>query len=503
VAQLLAEEGYHVECATDGREALDALRAGARPQLILLDLMLPRMSGFEFRLAQKTDPALASIPVIAMTANTSFEAAAMDVDAVLTKPIGPAELLSTIERTLTEVRTRTRMAVEYHRQMQRWRVVARVADAVGSARSHDAILGALREGIFGEVSYDAVELLEIDEGGGVVLGGYNRLGPAARAGDAATEAERFAPLRQRQTIVRANLSASPWECERALAPLGLRGLMHVPLYSGGDLVGALTVARATPFDDEDVRLLEAIAGHLGHAIANVRARLRMTELATLKERMSLLLVHDLKNPLSIIKVNLDLLEEMDELDPEECRDMVADARAATQRMWGMILDLLDIGRAEENRLQLTLTTVMLDKMIADVANNFRAAAQHRNVHIRVETMPGLAANVDAQLMQRVLENIVSNALRYTRERGEIAIGASASADRLHLSLENEGPTIPEALRARLFQKYGQLGDGTDRSGTRGLGLYFCRLVVEAHGGTIRAVDRVNGGPRFEITLPRA
>ena len=100
LADTLRDEGYRVECAVDGEQALDYLRTGAKPGLILLDLMMPRMSGSEFRMVQKVDPQLADLPVVLISADGRMEekARTLETDGAIKKPIDVDELLSTVER---------------------------------------------------------------------------------------------------------------------------------------------------------------------------------------------------------------------------------------------------------------------------------------------------------------------------------------------------------------------------------------------------------------------
>jgi CheY-like chemotaxis protein len=100
LAETLRDEGYSVDCVGDGQEALEYLREGARPGLILLDLMMPRMSGSEFRMVQKVDPALRHLPVVLLSADGRMEekARTLETDGAVRKPIDLNELLSTIER---------------------------------------------------------------------------------------------------------------------------------------------------------------------------------------------------------------------------------------------------------------------------------------------------------------------------------------------------------------------------------------------------------------------
>ncbi len=122
---------------------------------------------------------------------------------------------------------------------------------------------------------------------------------------------------------------------------------------------------------------------------------------------------------------------------------------------------------------------------------------------RPPTCNGVAAPVtpaaDPRLPRRVLENVVGNARRFIDESGVIAVEVERVGDRAVVSISNDGPSIPPDLRARLFEKATGEDKGRQAS-TRGLGLYFCKLVVEAHGGTIRVADPPTGA-RFEISLP--
>jgi CheY-like chemotaxis protein len=105
LAETLREEGYAVDCACDGEEALEYLRDGHRPGLILLDLMMPRMSGSEFRMVQKVDPSLRDLPVVLLSADSRMEdkARALEAAGAIRKPIDLPELLATIERMRAKV----------------------------------------------------------------------------------------------------------------------------------------------------------------------------------------------------------------------------------------------------------------------------------------------------------------------------------------------------------------------------------------------------------------
>jgi signal transduction histidine kinase len=395
--------------------------------------------------------------------------------------------------------------VDYRRQAEWWEVMARVAEAVAARRDFGEILAVCDKTIAPLVQFDAIGLFELRGGEGRVIAALVDGQPLATRGLGLGGLERVIDeLTQRRTISVADLRER-FPAEHVLSQSEMRSLLLVPLTSGGELVGVLGAARRklSPFAPADGELMERVGVHMAHAISNGRAHLRSQELASLKERLSLLLVHDLKNPLSIVKVNLDLLAEDGGFGPEERREILDEAINATDRLLTMIVDLIEISRAEENGLQLQLVEADLAQLLSAVVMRHRALARVRSVSLDLDVPSSLLARFDAPYFQRVLENILGNALRYAATGGRVHVGAVELADRVVISLENDGPHIPPALQSRLFEKYGAVDSSSgQRLGNRGLGLYLCRLVVEGHGGAIGVRNLDGTGVRFEITLPR-
>ena len=209
-----------------------------------------------------------------------------------------------------------------------------------------------------------------------------------------------------------------------------------------------------------------------------------------------LLAHDLNNGLSIANANLQYLEEQLTLAGDEQDAMAATSRAM-RRMIGLVRNFVDISRLEDAAIKPELTEV-------DVYELLTCAAQIHSgeKEILVEAEPKLTANIDPVLIERVIHNLLNNATRYVNPGGSIALMAYLDNDRsettLHICVGNTGSPIPLQLRANLFSKYRKGNDGKAQSG---MGLYFCRLACEAHGGNISCQETNRFNTMFHITLP--
>lgn len=227
----------------------------------------------------------------------------------------------------------------------------------------------------------------------------------------------------------------------------------------------------------------------------------LEELEALKETLAQTLVHDLKNPLSAILANLDLMERASQ--DEAVVHLSRRCRSAAGRMHRMILDLLDVAGLEEGRLQLHADTADAVPLVRRAAEDLESMARARNVHLETETtdLP-CSIRADLSVLHRVIENLITNAVEHTPAGGTVRVGVHPRDEGVEITVADEGPGIPEAQRERIFEKFARLElRKAGVSGNRGLGLTFCRLAVEAHGGTIWVDDAPSGGALFRALLP--
>jgi signal transduction histidine kinase len=189
------------------------------------------------------------------------------------------------------------------------------------------------------------------------------------------------------------------------------------------------------------------------------------------------------------------------IGPAERADMLGRTRNAAGQLLGQVNTILDLSKLEAGRLELELEHVeaasLLDRAHALVASLAQQNHQELLRDLPADLPPIL---VDVRLIQRVIENLLGNALKFTPYGGRVTLGARRAAeDAIELWVADSGPGVPEGLRAHIFEKYGQ-APGEARRGS-GIGLAFCKLVVEAHAGQIGVRDAPTGGSVFWLRLP--
>jgi signal transduction histidine kinase len=219
-----------------------------------------------------------------------------------------------------------------------------------------------------------------------------------------------------------------------------------------------------------------------------------------KERLMAFVVHDLKNPVNAMDLHAQLLFRDKSLTPE-ARESAARIRVAAQRLGRMILNLLDLSKADEGKLVAKRAPLDLQALAGKVGAEVEVAARERGVRLEV-TVPVGRIVADEDLLQRTLINLLENAVRHAPKGTAVRLETRHVDGATELRISDAGSGVPEDLRGHIFDPFVQLdASGLPPSrGGRGLGLAFCRLAVEAHGGKIWIED-ANPGAIFALTIP--
>lgn len=252
-----------------------------------------------------------------------------------------------------------------------------------------------------------------------------------------------------------------------------------------------------------VRRADRIISHNSAQLVTAYADLRRSE--TIRDDLTNMIVHDLRSPLTAISASLDLLTRFtgDE-QPEARTRFVASARAASRRMTSMIDDMLAVSKMEAGELKPNFEATPLDQLLTDHVNDFMPQAASEDKRLAVDCPPGLTAEIDRALVGRVIDNLIGNAFKYTDEiSGSIRVTARLENGAVQVNIRDNGEGVPDDYKQRIFDKFAQAPNALEKATRKGagLGLAFCRLVVEAHGGQIKVIDAPGGGSIFTFSLP--
>jgi len=249
--------------------------------------------------------------------------------------------------------------------------------------------------------------------------------------------------------------------------------------------------------------LSPLTDRRGQLLARLLVLHDVTEehaLDELRNDLIRMMVHDLRNPLSVVYGSIELLimEVGEQLDARG-RKMLDVIKVSNMQCLGIVNRILDLHRLETGQMPLELESVSLPPLLHQLVQQMSPLADVNRLQLGLDIKPHLPpARADPRLLERILQNLVGNAIKFTPAGGMVRVGARKWGDDLQVWVSDTGPGIPPDLQRRLFQKF---VTGPSKQRGSGLGLAFCRLAVEAHGGRIWVESREGQGSTFYFTLP--
>ena len=221
-----------------------------------------------------------------------------------------------------------------------------------------------------------------------------------------------------------------------------------------------------------------------------------------KDRYLGIAAHDLRNPLSSMRGLAELMLETP-LDAEQRREFLDTIRRTSDEMLHMVNDLLDTAVIESGELTLRRTEQDMTKLVTRRIRHLEPHARNKRINLDVEACEGRAF-VDAARFSQVIDNLVSNAIKFSPSGTTVQIAQRFDDGRFGFSVQDQGPGIPAAERALLFRSFQKLSaQPTNGEASTGLGLAIVKKIVDAHGGRIDVADAPGGGTRFTVTVPAA
>lgn len=297
---------------------------------------------------------------------------------------------------------------------------------------------------------------------------------------------------------------------RLVRALGLDSGIVLPIQARGRTLGVLSLVRVGTrrFRATDLPPVEELTRRCALALDNARLYAQAQEAVRLRDQFVAIASHELRTPVTSIRGYAQLLERQaaqGTLDAARAGRHAGHIVAQASRLGALIGDLLDASRFQQGRLDLNLEACDLTALAGEVLAAFRTAPERTPRHSFRLVAPGpVVGQWDRARLDQVLTNLVSNALKYSPEGGEVCVEVRAMPDdRADLLVRDQGIGIPPEEQPQLFQPFARGASSHGQIGGTGLGLYIVRQILEGHGGTIAVASVPGHGTTFSASLPLA
>jgi signal transduction histidine kinase len=248
---------------------------------------------------------------------------------------------------------------------------------------------------------------------------------------------------------------------------------------------------------------------LSNAFVDMSAKIRtqiaqLTENDRLRRELVSNVSHDLRTPLTAMQGYIEtLIIKSDSMSAEDRDRYLRIAQKHTVRLGTLIGDLFELSKLDAASVTPSVERFSLPELVQDIAQEFQIESERKKIDLHVEVDDAAQDTMgDIGLIQRVLENLVRNAIQFTPEGGEVSISISERRNSFAIAVSDSGPGIAEEDVPRIFDRFYRARDGEEaRSDSSGLGLAIVKRILDLHGSRILVVSKLNAGTRFEFELP--
>lgn len=293
-----------------------------------------------------------------------------------------------------------------------------------------------------------------------------------------------------------------------LRQLGFRSALGIPMMARGRVIGTISLVYAESgriYHDDEIQLAQEIARRAALAVDNAMLFAEAQQAARAREAFLLTASHELRTPLTSVKASAHLVSRyLHQPEPDQARiiAMVDRLRGEIGRLETLSLDLLDAARIQRGRFELHAGPCDLVAIAREVVATLEQSAYRQPAHhLIVDVDEPVTGDWDEHRLRQVISNLVSNALKYSPEGGDVRVGVRRDGDDAILTVEDTGIGIDPADAARLFQPFERAENTHNAIGGVGLGLYISRQIVDAHGGSIVIESKLGTGSCFTVRLP--
>jgi len=524
----LEEAGFELSVATNGENALRQIPF-ADPDIILLDVLMPDIDGFEVCRRLKADPQTANIPIIFMTALTEmtekikgFNVGAVDY---VTKPLQHEEVLMRLKTHLKvqELQRKLEKANQeleqrVHDRTHRLEVLSALSAHLNKIFDLDHLLDGLVNQVKNSFHYYQVHLylLAEDKTALYMVKGSGEIGHKLK------EQNHTLPLdtgiigqvvRTHQPYVTNDVKDCPYFWRNPFLP-NTQSELAVPLRNRNEIIGVLDIQsdQLNFFNETDLEMLQMIADQTVIAIHNAQLLAerqqtiaKLKQLDRLKTEFLTTMSHELRTPLnSIIGFADVLLQGIDGELNEYAQQDVQLIYNSGQHLLTLINDVLDLSKIEAGLMELHPIPLNAAELVTEVIDAAQILAKNKNIDLNYTITPNMSLVYgDKTRLKQILMNLVDNGIKFTRQGSVvITIQPARTPKMAQFSIADTGIGISEEEQKRLFGRFQQADMSKTRlHGGMGIGLAICKQLIDMHGGQIWLESKLDVGSTFYFTIP--
>ncbi|MEA3408574.1 MAG: ATP-binding protein [Chloroflexota bacterium] len=503
----LERAGHEVTGVESGPEALSCARARSF-DLFITDLRMPQMTGLEAcRAMHDLNP---HVGMIIMTAfgsmESAIEALEIGVSQFVLKPFRPGKLLAAVERALAKRQREWENA--------RLRTLVPLLD-LSRAFMHSTDLASIPKCVVRiakeetQASSASVMLLDGDV---LTIHAAEGLPPdvVAETRQKADEGIAGYAIVHREPLVLEGDLKHDARFQPQEGSKRIETAVSLPLIHKNEILGVLNVSKmgkGSTFTKANVEFLSILASQAAAAIDNARlfreiqdAYERLEELDHLKSEFISIASHELRAPLTVLLAYATLLGTQ---APGSMREHLDQVVGSAMQLKSVIDEMISLQRIDTGQTQMNLTHVDIKSALNHAVDELKPLAKSKEQIISVGSIPQATVRADEQMLDLILRNLVSNAIKFTPEEGTISLSAESREQEIIVTLRDTGVGIPQEKLGRIFERFYQAEKALRREhGGIGLGLAIAREMAELMDGRIWAESEVGKGSTFYLSLPR-
>lgn len=470
---------YTLMVATDGPTAIEVAKSEHEPHLILLDINMPQMDGYEVCKLLQVDAKTRDIPIIFVTARDDAEDEELGINLgavdYITKPFKPAIVLARVKSQLKRRQAEQALKeseAKLKLENERFTAVLDAMDAVAyvSDLESNEVLFANKyvRQKFGDISgKKCYQVLQVGEGICPFCTNPILLEKA--------KSDDFEPY--------------TWEFQNTINQHYYHAIDRLIRWTDGRLV-RFEIAT----DITDRKLAEQALQHSENELKLLNAT---------KDRFFNIIAHDLRSPFNAILSFSDLLKDSaDEYDRDAICDFAQTIHTASQNAYKLVTNLLVWSRAQSGKISFEPENLILEFILIETMSLFEGMAKAKNIVMQRKPMDNITIYADREMLFTILRNLINNAIKFTPKNGNITISAACQENQVVINIVDTGVGMSQETVAKLFHIDANIKSlGTENERGTGLGLLLCKEFIDRHDGNIEVHSQLGKGSEFKFTMP--